>query len=526
MKHIEKDSLKNILNTRIGIKNRLLIVLVCICLLSIQPLFGEDVEKTHLQRFVSVMETSSPTVLHWKHIVMGEEYRHRGTIADKFPTLSLGTSSSTGPGYSVSNENVTKDGEEQTQILHSTSAGIYLSQEIPTSGEITLGVHDTFSADVPEEGDTIFLQDPELRFTYIQPFAANGRIIDPRLYSSKYNASETRLRLSRLQSQKNINASIIDGLDRLLTLETLQYEAAYIRYKLEVLEEEIRFLKISLGQGKGTQSEVWEKELERDNQQEQLLSLSYSIEEAYHLIERLTGIGRKEIDSFLPLIQGLPEFRLDPKFILKEAFIKNPDVRETLLEKTTAEHQRILSGGRYCPQLHLSFSLQPQYPQDIEPATTFSDSIRDFNEEGGWTRLAGSININIPIYTGRKIKYENLYKDSAVSTAVFDVEEKKRGIAGDIDLLFLQRELFEERYKLYTGNLQFAEKELENTKTMLELKRSTPLNVQRATQQVLYWKAQRYGSMKDIFLIELALLDVSGADIADVLQGLDSRSQF
>lgn len=473
-----------------------------------------DIENARLRKLLTLIETSSPEVLGWRKTIQGEEYRHRAVLADKYPRLSFGSTPSSGPGYTASND---KDGENEGRTIHSADAGIFLAQELPTAGALTLGAYNTISVTVPESGDNIYRQNPGIKFNYSQPFLANGKFIDPDLYSSKYNVSASRLSAARNAARRGMNAVVINVMSLLLTIETIGHEIAYGEHHLNVLEEEIRIAKLSLQQGKGTPSDIWEKELERGTRQEQVLSLSYALRENYYQLGGALQISDDDIDDLLPLIDLLPAFSFQAEDIKKTALLNNPDIKEKEIDKSTAEYNRVLAGGTYAPDLSLNFGLSPRYPKDLAPANSLADSFSDFSEEGGWMKLSGGISFNVPVYTGSKRKYHSLSRDKELEKAVLDLNEEKRALFSDIDLLLLQRELLRKRYELYSESLSFAENKFTEARKMLAAKRTTPLEVERAELQVLHWKSQLYQNRKDLFLNGISLLEISGVNIAETL---------
>ncbi|MFW5728222.1 MAG: TolC family protein [Spirochaetota bacterium] len=469
--------------------------------------------------------------------------------AQVLPQISLGTANSSAPTYGWSRTEETRPvvpedsdgstgglpGGDQTTTetetvlaqTHTASAGLSLSQALPTDGSLSLSAGNTLRAQIIDDEDPQFRQDVSFRATWQQPLFTNRRVIDLRVFGASIElAGGIPLRLAQTSADMQKNARILGVLESYLRVVELRRQVALLERNIGTTAERVDQARIRLRQGTITQSGVWDVEVSLEELREGRLEADYALVQAESSLAASLGLDSEGLAAYR-LADTVPTISLpEEEEMVAVASGNSTEVRQARESLSQAQLQRIVNGRQYGATLSTSVSVTPSYGDDWTDnsfgTTDFGESYTDlFSEDASWDTTV-SVSLSVPLYDGRRAVHQAARDARSAERAALSLSEAQRSVRENIGSLYLRRRLLQDQLSLRETSLAVEEDRLAEQRKRAELESVTPLDIREAEAQVVSRQDALWRTRADLFLNSLRILQAAGRDLEQVLEAAQS----
>jgi outer membrane protein TolC len=442
------------------------------------------------------------------------EALHRQTLGDTKPQIDLKMDPAYGysTGFAASVPYITPPGPESKSDV---SLGLSLSQALPTAGIASLSLANTTS--FTRDPKTV-VQSPSATFVLSQPVWVNKKLFDLSQLSAAKRVSEINWRKAQDDGLKARNGNIYAAFSLYTEVIGLQRNIEYLEKSLELADQNLRQVRINLGAGRASETDLLELEILSGLQREALLESRYALLRAEQALAN--ALGLKAGLSVYEYIESFPAPALpaDTAELVAEARTNNPVVRQDRLAVEQAEAQDILSGRTNAPNLSIALTMLPQY-EGTTP-TEFSDSFSSFFSEGTELDWSVAIGLEVPLYNGGKRTYREQVNAATERIARETLEASRRDVENTYEALVLRQRIIDDRINLLEKNIELKRRTVADEQRKLEVGLGTSMRVESARLELLKVQNELWQTQADLFLNSLDLLNLSGRSLEKALAAL------
>lgn len=409
-------------------------------------------------------------------------------------------------------------GSPSTLIINSTSAGVSLTQPLPTTGIVSGSLRGGFSvaSDIPDEGDisNTFAFDPSLAIAISQPIFVDGKFIDteqPVLTYEQARRSTREVTISGDLVRRQTAAVVVALYTRLGTLRravTLQ------NAQHDLLVGRLEQVRIRRSSGQASPQEELTLQVQINRLDDVRLQSSLAIRELELELTKLTGLQfgpETELERLVDLdARAESSIASAMSVITIEKRAKDEALRRAEVNLQLARKQ---------PQAtaNAALSITPRYADEREREDELWGSVADYFGEGAGIDVALSIGISVPLgkteTRERAIRQAEIAVDLAreeVQSAAEDAEYRQR-------LFDIRINNLAERIELLHFELDFEESRLDTEMELVKLGVSTEAEVDEIRSDILSAEIELEDLRAQLFLARMDLAAARGLDLAGIV---------
>ncbi len=428
--------------------------------------------------------------------------------------------------------------EDQTnydQGISGVSAGLFLSQLLPTAGTLSVSlehlmtVYTYGSQQIVSPGPTTsvsyppaqFSQQPKISLTIDQPLFVNGKLIDLGILPATTRQAQIAYQKADLDTRAQINRTLLQAVQYFLQIVQLRKNIEQTQKAIAVSQGNLETLEKYFSLGSVAEAKVLEAKLALSNQQGGLRDLRAGLAKTETALGLSLGRDGLQTASFSDEIPAVA-FKMNKDDVLARAMARHPLLRRLSLDSEEKKVAAVLAGRSYASELSLAFSFEPRYPFLSSTApymTDFSRSFSDLFAAGAGNDFVVSANFSLNLLDGGKQKADRAVNAASMKIAQDALLAQKQAIRENVQIDFLQKENLEEKIPTLAEAINLARKRLDSEALLRDMEKSTDLNVdsKRAAYDAAIndlWRARA-----DLFLTVLDLCALAGEDLQQVIQG-------
>ncbi len=470
-------------------------------------------------------------------------HTYQGNLSQTLPQIDLSTSYSLGFAPTIEEQTITFAPPFSVQILdqnlnnegsHNLNAKLSVSQILPTAGSLFLSLEDTMTADtIGSEsingGSTSnpanqYAQKPKLSIGLTQPIFLNGKVLDLDLFPATVRKAELGYKEQDLATRAQRNLSVAQAVQTYLLVVQLRANVAQTTKSIAVTQGNVAAAEKNFSLGLLAEADLLDARIGLSRQQQGLLELSSTLGRAERALAHL--IGRDDLQG-MDLSDTVPAvaLTLDPGQVLDRALANHPLLAQRALVAEERRLDEILGGQASASTLSLSFSYAPRYPYTASPpymTTDVGSSFGDLFGTGSGQDYSLALGLTIHLFDGGKAA-ENKAAAQAVSAAADQSTlAQRQAIQDQVELDLLQKASLEEKVTLLTQSLSLAQRRLATEQNLLDLGKSTDVNVAAKEAEVDLSANDLWRSRADLLLTVLDLESLAGEELAPILEGTRS----
>lgn len=496
-------------------------IIILICFINYNIWSQENTENVLSIPDIVRLVTENDTTIKISERTLTAEYNlYKRLLSDIYPQIDF----SGGYGLDFSSHHKSGDTNIDNYTNNSISTSLSLSQLIPTFGTLSLTLDNTMSITGMDRADSLavdepsFSQNPSITLAWEQPVFINGSFIDMDLYKSIFNKNRIGLLTAIQDNRIAVNTAVYDALNTASSIITLRNSIELKEETIGLIEKHLTTMEQNLELGLVPETDVWELKIELGSEKELLLNLRYS------LIQALTNFSHiLDIDPDVLFIDSFFDSEINTAKIPPENIQNNPELQKLWLSAEDARLTEIINGNNYSPTLTTSFQLSPTYPEsrmDNLPSD-FSSSFSDFFDENGGTDFLLTIELDVPIYNGRKKTYTENEDSALLNIAEQKLKLKAETLFIEFQTLHIKQNNFEEKILLLKDNIELIENRVEIMKKMLSLGEITELELIEVEIDLLEKTNELKEAQSELFITGLDLLKVAGMDLDAVFLDME-----
>jgi outer membrane protein TolC len=440
--------------------------------------------------------------------------RYRRSLAGTFPQCDLAFDYSLSTNWGMPGEGLTS-----TDFPHSLSTHFTVSQLLPTSGTLKLQLGNVMYVNTAgSEAEAAFIQNPRAAFVLEQPLFLNGKVIDMELYRATARRSEIDyLRVGSKYSHLK-NKAIYDALHFFFRAIALRKDIALIARKIVFQEEKLIDLQQKYNRGLISEIYLLDTKTALLNQKGIFLEIRDSLITAELSLGLMLGMEKMTnvvLDENLLQLEA----EMDKDEITEGAMISNPFIYQERLMVKEKELERIIAGRENSSLLNLSFSLEPQYPEEGENHTLFGSFSELFSKDA-YLNCAFSIGLNIPFYCGGKKKYQREISLAPERIARENLLSGQRSVHHNLEVLFQRMRNLEEKAEFLRDSIQLGKTKIEYEKRQCEIGESTHFELQNVEFDLEARSNELWVARADLILVILDVYMSAGKDLESLIEEL------
>lgn len=432
------------------------------------------------------------------------------------PNISFTTDSFTNPLYGYSNSSFSSTTSSPVTESHTLSAGIKLSQLLPTGGTAALSIEDSLSLSRTDINDSWAVsQEPGLSINIIQPVFSNGRFID---FSSQENSRRNsqigyeKSRMDNLVTKNNVLIAVLSSVHRTNILR----QSRFIMEKgIKLANLRVEMAREDRKRGRISSSDLLAIELDVGRQQEALFDIKYQLVQAEMDIERFLGIDNA----------SNYKFDLNLNTIKNSASIEtntNPDSNPDVLKaKLNVEQKEItLSLNKLADAPVLSFSLQtgPRYPNNRTDTSDPVSSLTDLFSKDAGINVSLGVAFNMDIWDGGVSKSSRESDLISLNISRQNLEESSRQANENRKVLLGKLKLLEDKIELLKSNIEYDKQLLQREIDLQERGSSTNVDVETVRLELLGKERDLQNIYGERYLTFLQVSALDGKSIEEVIK--------
>jgi outer membrane protein TolC len=503
-------------------KTSIILFLLLLAFFSDTASFAQDYIKNELSisDIVQLVLENDSTVKISEQNLTAEYNFYRGILSDIYPQIDF--SGGYGLDYETYRDSGNVDMEGYTN--NSISTSLSLSQLIPTFGTLTLNLNNTMnitgmeSADSESVDEPSFSQNPSITLTWEQPVFINGSFIDTDLYKSTFNKSRIGLLTSIQDNRIATNTAVYDALSLVSTITGLKDSIALKEESISLMNKHLTVMERNLELGLIPETDVWELKIDIGTEKELLLNLKYSLIQSQANLKHILNI-----DYDAEFEESFFNINLSTASIRPENIQNNPELQKLWLSAEDARLTEIINGNKNSPTMTTSFRIAPTYPSDRmrNLPSDFSSSFSDFFDDDAGTEFSLKIELNVPLYNGRKRTYTENEDTALLNIAEEKLKLKAETLIIEYQSLLIKRENIEEKLILLKDNIDLIDSRVEIMRKLLEVGETTDMDLIEVEIDLLEKVNELKQAQAELFITDLDLLTVAGIDLGAVFLGDD-----
>ena len=447
--------------------------------------------------------------------LIAESNIYRRFLSDIYPQINL----SGGYGFNYLSNYSSRNIDMDNYIDNNISTSVSMSQLIPTFGTLSLTLDNTMSiasidyANSQSVNEPSFSQDPSISLSWVQPVFLNGTFIDMDLYPGTFNKSRISLLMTIQEDRIVKNTAIYDALSLVSSIINLRNSIELKEDSIELMQKHLAAMEQNLQLGLIHEVDVWELKIETGTERELLLNLKYSLIQAAANLRHVLNIN---YDVFFN--EDIFNINLNTDDISEESIQNNPEIIKLRLSVEDARLNRIINGNKYSSTLTTSFSIAPRYSLDRinNLPSDFASSFTDFFEDDAGTEFSLTIELDIPLYNGKK-RYYTENEDSAIENiALEELQLKTSSLIIEFQSLSIKQDNLGEKIILLENNIELIEKRVEIMRRLFEFGETTELDLIEVEIDLLEKNIELKETQAELFTTSLDIFSITGNDLSGV----------
>ncbi len=491
----------------------LFIMLLCTQFLAL-PLFGKE-SILNTKDIIKLVVKNNATV---KISASGTDLArsiYNQVLKSGNPTISFTSDSFTSPLYGYSNSSFSSTSPITTET-HSVSAGLKISQLLPTGGTASLTVDNSLSVSRGTRNDPWeFSQEPGFSLNLIQPVLSNGRLIDFSAMGNTRENSQISYEISHMNNLGTKNNVLIAVLSLVHRTNILRQSTLIMEKGIKLANLRVEMARQDREGGRISSSDLLGIELDVGRQKEALFDMEYQLAQAEMEISRVLGIENPSAYKF-----NLNLTTVDVPGSLESDAVahSNPDVLKATL--TVAQKKIALTLNKLADAPVLNFVLRagPRYPGSRTDTSDPVSSLTDlFSKEAGINLSLGA-SLNFNIWDGGVSRSARETDGISLEIAQQNLEDSVSKVRQNRKELLGKLKLLEDRIQLLLTTIEYDRQLLQREIVRQERGSSTKVDVETLRLELLSRERDIQNIYGERYITTLQLLASDGNDIMDKLQ--------
>ena len=429
------------------------------------------------------------------------------------PNISFTSDSFTNPLYGYS-KGVFIPSSPTVIESHTVSAGIQLSQILPTGGTASLSVDNSLSLSRETSNESWGItQEPEISLNLIQPVFSNGSFID---FSALENSKRNSLISYEISRMDNLGTKN----DVLIAVLSTVHRTNILRLSKDIMEKGIKLadLKVELARddrerGRISSSELLGIELDVGRQQEALYDMAYQLKISEMDIERFLGIDNAASYKF-NLNLGIS---VNPD-LTKSNSNNNPDVLKAMMNVEQKELAVLLNNISTAPVLNLFMQAGPRYPEGYSKTSDPVSSLTDLFSKDAGINVSFGVGFNMDIWDGGVSKSSKETDMISLDISRQNLKESSRAVNENRKVLQGKLELIEDKIELLKINIEYDKQLLEREIDLQKRGSSTNVAVETVRLELLNRERDLQNIFGEKYITFLQICALDGNSVEDVIK--------
>ncbi len=451
----------------------------------------------------------------------------QGTLARALPQIDLSTSWS----LAYTPDIVPAAGIELTdQGTHLIGTKLTVSQLLPTAGSLLLNLENTMTVSTLGSQDTLgtttypdprYSQSPRISLGLTQPLFVNGKLLDLDIFPATLRKAQLGWLEQSAADLSQRNAALGQAVQLYLNIVQLRKNAAQTRAGIEVTRGNLASLQRSYDLGSVAEADLLDAKIALSRQEQGLLELSSTLAKTERLLAHSIGAGGLSDVPFSDVVPAI-DFTRGRQETIDRALAGHPLLRQKNLAAEEKRIDTVLAGQQFASTLTLSFSWSPRYPfsSSSKPSMTdFSGSLKDLFGSGSGNDYSFSAGLTIHLFDGGSQK-ESLAGAAALGAAAEQGRAaQQQAVQDQVEIDLLQQASLAEKVALLKEASDLAERRLATERSLLQLGKSTDLDVASRAADTQARKDDLWRAQADLYLTVLDLHSLAGDDLAGIIEG-------
>jgi len=479
------------------------------------PIFGENLVLNQ-EDIIKLVENNNAAVKISSSGTDLARSKYNQFLKSGNPNISFTTDTFTNPLYGYSNSSFSSTTSAPVTESHTLSAGIKLSQLLPTGGTAALSIKDSLSLSrTDSNGSWAISQEPGLSINIIQPVFSNGRFIDfSSLENSKRN-SQIGYEKSRLDNLATRNSILITVLSSVHRTNILRQSRFIMEKGIKLANLRVEMAREDRKRGRISSSDLLAIELDVGRQQEALLDLKNQLVQAEMEIERFLGIDNAsnyKFDLKLNTSKSIAsiESNINPD--------SNPDVLKAMLNVEQKEIALSLNKLADAPVLNFSLQTGPRYPNTRTDTSDPVASLTDLFSKDAGINISVGVAFNMDIWDGGVSKSKRESDLISLNISRQNLEESSRQANENRKALLGKLKLIEDKIELLKTNIEYDKQLLQREIDLQERGSSTNVDVETVRLELMGKERDLQNIYGEKYLIFLQVSALDGKSIEEVVK--------
>jgi outer membrane protein TolC len=453
-------------------------------------------------------------------------YRLQYTPEQELSTYSITT---TPPFISV------VDQTSKDQSTHNISAGLSITQLLPTAGNLTLSLNQVTSAYTYRSQDLVdslgatsttypaaqFSQQPTITLKLEQPLFVNGKLIDFGLFPATFRQAQLGYLQADQQKKSQTNQTLYQAVQLYLQIVQLRKNIAQVEQSIDVAQGNLETLKKNFALGSVAEADLMDSRIGVANHKGALLDLRATLSRAERALSHslgLPGLQGVSLKEDIPTI----DFQMGRDEVMSKAMGNHPMIQKLSLDAEARKISDVLAGQSYASNLSLSFSYAPRYPFSSSTSaytTDFDHSFSDLYGIGSGTDWSLSANLTVHLFDGGKQQADRAANAAAIKMAQDNVLSQQQSIQDSVDIDLMQKANLDEKISVLVDAVELSRMRAQTEASLLALGKSTDLDVRGKRADFEMKQNDLWRARADLFLTVIDLNALAGEDLAHIIQG-------
>jgi outer membrane protein TolC len=420
------------------------------------------------------------------------------------------------------------------QGTHNISAGLSVTQLLPTAGNLTLSLNQVTSAYTYGSQQLVdslgtsstypsaqFSQQPTITLKLEQPLFVNGKLMDFGLFPATFRQAQLGYLQADQQKKSQTNQTLYQAVQLYLQIVQLRKNIAQVEQSIDVAQGNLETLKKNFSLGSVAEADLMDSRIAVANQKGALLDLRATLSRAERALSHslgLPGLQGVSLKEDVPTI----DFQMGREEAMAKAMGNHPQIQKLSLDAEARKISDILAGQSYASNLSLSFSYAPRYPFSSSTSaytTDFDHSFSDLYGTGSGTDWSLSANLTVHLFDGGKQQADRAANAAAIKMAQDSVLSQQQSIQDSVDIDLMQKANLEEKISVLVDAVELSRLRAQTEASLLALGKSTDLDVRGKRADFEMKQNDLWRARADLFLTVIDLNALAGEDLAHIIQG-------
>ena len=420
------------------------------------------------------------------------------------------------------------------QGVHNISAGLSVSQLLPTAGSLSLSLNQvtsayTYSSQQTVSGadttttypDTQFSEQPSISLRLDQPLFVNGKLIDFGLFPATFRQAQLGYLQADSQKRAQVNQTVSQAIQLYLQIVQLRKNIAQTEEAIAVAQGNLETLRKNYALGSVAEADLLDSRIGVANQQGALLDLRATLARAERALSHSLGVENLQGVSLKEDIPTL-DVQMTRTDLMARAMAHHPLIEKLALDAEAKKVSDILAGQSYASNLSLSFSYSPRYPftsSTTSYMTDFSHSFTDLYASGAGSDWSLAASVTVHLFDGGKQQADRAASAAAIKLAQDNVLSQQQSVQDSVDIDLMQKANLEQKISVLVDAVDLARMRAQTEASLYALGKSTDLDVRGRRADFEAKQNDLWRARADLFLTVIDLNALAGEDLAHIIPG-------